>query len=213
MDIQMPEMNGFEATSAIREKEKASGRHIPIIAMTANAMKGDREKCLQAGMDAYIAKPIRSQELFRVIEEITGSPEAQNENTAPEGDAGAAPESGGDTAGELFFDEARFRESSVSTELMQELIVIFQEDMPPMLKRIESSLAAGDADTLHEVAHSLKGLVGNFYAAPVFRVVTEFDDAARSGDLKRARELFPVLQDSVGNLESRLCAFNEKLNP
>ena len=70
MDIQMPEMDGFEATAAIRQKEKFSGRHIPIIAMTANALKGDQERCLEAGMDAYIAKPIRTKELFAAIEAI-----------------------------------------------------------------------------------------------------------------------------------------------
>ena len=70
MDIQMPEMDGFEATAIIREKEKSSGQHIPIIAMTANALKGDQERCLQAGMDAYISKPIRTKELFATIEEI-----------------------------------------------------------------------------------------------------------------------------------------------
>ena len=70
MDIQMPEMDGFEATAAIREKEKHSGQHIPIIAMTANALKGDQERCLEAGMDGYIAKPIRTKELFAAIEAI-----------------------------------------------------------------------------------------------------------------------------------------------
>ena len=70
MDIQMPEMDGFEATAAIRTEEKYSGRHIPIIAMTANALKGDQERCLEAGMDGYIAKPIRTKELFAAIETI-----------------------------------------------------------------------------------------------------------------------------------------------
>jgi len=77
MDIQMPEMDGFEATAAIREKEKFSGQHLPIIAMTANALKGDRERCLEAGLDGYIAKPIRSKELFAAIEAILGRPAAE----------------------------------------------------------------------------------------------------------------------------------------
>jgi CheY-like chemotaxis protein len=68
MDVQMPRLDGFDATRTIREREREAGGHIPIIAMTANAMKGDREKCLAAGMDDYVAKPIRSAELYKVLE-------------------------------------------------------------------------------------------------------------------------------------------------
>ncbi|MBW1706988.1 MAG: response regulator [Deltaproteobacteria bacterium] len=70
MDVQMPEMDGLEATRAIREKEKERGGHIPIVAMTAHAMKGDREKCLSAGMDDYVPKPIKADELFSVVERV-----------------------------------------------------------------------------------------------------------------------------------------------
>ena len=70
MDVQMPEMGGFEATAIIREKERAEGVRTPIVALTANAMKGDNERCLSAGMDAYLSKPIRTNELFDVIESL-----------------------------------------------------------------------------------------------------------------------------------------------
>ena len=83
MDVQMPQMNGFQATAAIREKEKTTGDHIPIIAMTGYAMKGDRQRCLDAGMDAYICKPIRSQELFEAIENFAPSAEKANHILAP----------------------------------------------------------------------------------------------------------------------------------
>jgi two-component system sensor histidine kinase/response regulator len=76
MDVQMPEMDGFEATSVIRAKEVGTDRHIPIIAMTAHAMKGDRERCLESGMDAYVAKPVRSRELKEAMENVMNSPVA-----------------------------------------------------------------------------------------------------------------------------------------
>jgi two-component system sensor histidine kinase/response regulator len=83
MDVQMPEMDGFEATAAIREKEKGHGKHLPIVALTAHAMKGDSEKCLAAGMDGYLAKPIRPQELDEILKEYLARP--MEAASAPEG--------------------------------------------------------------------------------------------------------------------------------
>ena len=86
MDVQMPEMDGMEATAAIREEEKHTGEHLPIIAMTAHSMKGDREACLSAGMDGYVSKPIRSEELFATIEEVSAR---WNSHPPPPGDSSA----------------------------------------------------------------------------------------------------------------------------
>jgi len=83
MDVQMPQMDGFQATAAIREKEKTTGIHVPIIAMTGYAMKADRQRSLDAGMDGYICKPIRSQELYEIVESFTPADTKANNDLAP----------------------------------------------------------------------------------------------------------------------------------
>jgi CheY-like chemotaxis protein len=87
MDVQMPEMDGFETTAAIRAKEKLTGLHVPIIAMTAHALKGDQERCLGAGMDAYVSKPIRTEELFKSIDDQLSASNAANKNQDLAGEA------------------------------------------------------------------------------------------------------------------------------
>jgi two-component system sensor histidine kinase/response regulator len=87
MDVQMPEMDGFEATAAIRAREESSGRHVPIVAMTAHALKGDQERCMEAGMDGYVSKPIRTNELYaaleRVVKKEVGSNDEEREDAVP----------------------------------------------------------------------------------------------------------------------------------
>jgi two-component system sensor histidine kinase/response regulator len=153
MDVQMPEMDGFEATAAIRQKEKSTGNHIPIIAMTAHAMKGDREKCLAAGMDAYISKPVHIEELLHVTEGLT-------RNRGPI-DRGAEP------APELAFadlDAALLRVEG-DEALLADLARLFCEESPKMMAAIQYGIEHKNADALERAAHSLKGSLSMF-AAP-----------------------------------------------
>jgi hypothetical protein len=107
MDVQMPEMDGFEATAAIRRAEQGTGRHLPIIALTAHAMKGDKEKCLAAGMDAYVAKPIVARDLFEAIEQVLSAEAALNSTAPTSTRDGAPPAALGVTPGDLGgFDRA-----------------------------------------------------------------------------------------------------------
>ena len=201
MDVQMPEMNGFEATTAIREAEAGTGRHTPIVAMTANAMKGDREQCIAAGMDDYVSKPVRPQELFRVLAGIGGpneDAEAVGEEAGGDRKNGPVPDT------RQVFDEARFRENTGDEELMRELIGFYQEDVDRLLEDIAEALAEEDAEKVHRAAHSLKGMVGNYCADRVLARATELDAHALSGKLDKVRDLLPDLRAEADLLRQAL---------
>jgi signal transduction histidine kinase/DNA-binding response OmpR family regulator len=132
MDVQMPEMDGFEATAAIREKEKATGTHVPIVAMTAHAMAGDRERCLAAGMDNYVSKPIRSQELFAAIAGFAPAPGSLGaENRIDKKEDGVRDES------------ALLTRPDGDTELLKELVDSFLETSSGEMQEIRDAIARG----------------------------------------------------------------------
>src|SRR4029077_6715470 len=129
MDVQMPELGGLEATQAIREKEKASGTHVPIIAMTAHAMQGDRERCLAAGMDGYIAKPLDPKKFLQTVEAVGVDGAAATAGA----DDGKGPEDSLDS-------EALLERFSGNKGLLRSLVKTFSKDCPSMMARIRSSL-------------------------------------------------------------------------
>lgn len=206
MDVQMPEMNGYEATGAIRKIEEARGGHIPIIAMTANAIEGDREKCLESGMDDYIAKPVRSEQMFKVLETYA---EGLPVGAATDDSIVVTPS--GDTVGGSGFDPEQFRNAMQDAAVMSELVDIFREDTSTMLGEISDYLAAGDAEELRRVSHALKGQIGNYFAAAAFEAAKDFDDAARAGRIDEARTLHPELLVAVESLGAELDAFQRDL--
>ena len=190
MDVQMPEMGGLEATRVIREKEKGSGHHLPIIAMTAHAMQGDREQCLEAGMDGYLAKPIDPKTFLQTVEGISarsvGSESAENEETA--GLAGALD-------GKALL--ARF---SGNRKLLRNIVKAFGEDCPRMMGRIRNALTARDAVALADSAHALKGSIGNFGDSAALETTREMEKAARQGKLDGTWELYATLEDQIASL-------------
>ena len=155
MDLQMPVMGGIDATIAIRAGEQLSGGHVRIVAMTAHAMNSDRERCLNAGMDGYLSKPINPQMLFAVIEqELDGS----------DADTDAAP-----PAAPTTFDRgALLNRLSGDAGLMTEVIRVFLRDCPTRLAAISSAVSARDAEALRAAAHALKGAAGNLSATRLF---------------------------------------------
>jgi CheY-like chemotaxis protein len=190
MDIQMPEMDGIQATEAIRREEEGTPNHIPIVAMTAHAMKGDREKCLTAGMDNYVSKPIKAQELFDVIEgSLTGFAEKKEKLSNEQIET------------EIFNKEDALAFVDGDMELLREIAELFAEDSKNQLQQIRQAIASSDAKTLERVAHTLKGAVGNF---------AKLEMMGREGDLSGAKEVLAILEKEIGRLKPALIAFCEK---
>jgi CheY-like chemotaxis protein len=194
MDVQMPEMDGLEATAAIRERERTTGGHLPIVALTAHAMKGDAERCLQAGMDAYLAKPLQPRELAAAIDGILGKPGAP----AP---AGAVPV----PAGPGVFDLARLLERvGGDKKALAELVRIFRADSPKRLALIRTAIRQGDAPALRSAAHALKGAVSNFAAPPATEAALRLQKMGNAGRLEGAEAALEQLEQEVETLLSAL---------
>jgi CheY-like chemotaxis protein len=204
MDVQMPEMNGLDATAAIRAREGATGGHVPIVAMTAHAMASDREQCLDAGMDAYVSKPLRAGDLFETIEAIaSGLDDEEARAPAP---AGGAEADVLDTATIV----ANF---GGSHRVVREVIDVFLADSGPRLAAIRQAAADNDAAGLANAAHALKGSVGLFSRGRTFEAARHIETTARAGDLPDALEAVGRLEAAVPELQARLRAVRDSLNP
>jgi two-component system, sensor histidine kinase and response regulator len=203
MDVHMPGLNGYEATARIRRLEQNTGRHVPIIAMTANAMKGDREKCLAAGMDDYISKPLRSAELFRVVEQYAQRSASQDLGQQASEAAPAAPRAKVEPPP---FNLAEFRESTGDEKLIRKLVSIFAEDSQKYLRKAEKALTAGKADPLYEAAHALKGMLGVYAAGIALKHCSELCEYAHAGDMKGAQIMLDQVKKECATLDQALTA-------
>lgn len=194
MDMEMPEMDGLAATREIRrrEAELGVGRHLPIIAMTANALAEDRQRCFAAGMDGYISKPVGMASLEAEIGRLFAE---RNVIGQPPGNAPqAAPVFDRDGVIEMLGDE----------ELFRELAVLFVADAPRHLDTLDTSLAGGDWEALTRCAHTLKGLFATFVAAPAEADARRLEQAASQGDEAGCRELVPAVRADTEALAAAL---------
>ncbi|HEV8486816.1 MAG TPA: response regulator [Blastocatellia bacterium] len=199
MDVQMPEMNGFEATAAIRQNEKATNNRIPIVAMTARAMKGDRDECLAAGMDAYVSKPMRAEALFEAIGSIV--PDVGDEN-AQESDRAwdevAAASSGPlDTKALLYSVEG-------DMEFLRSIVDEFLNRYPDQVATIRDAVARSDAETLCDAAHALKGVLAAIRARPASEAAKQLEQIGRSGELAQANSALAALHRELELLKPLL---------
>ena len=173
MDVQMPEMDGLDATRRIRQLEQGEDQHIPIIAMTAHALKGDRERCLEAGMDDYVSKPLDPPLLFKMIDRwIQTQQETQRSidnlsSSDLESNLEAVQTASEETVLDLSTALPRFgNDRSFFLEMCQDFI----EQIPTRLQEMKISFYAGDANRLSSHAHNLKGVAANFSAGPISRI-------------------------------------------
>lgn len=207
MDVQMPEMDGIEATGVIRRTETARGEHTPIVAMTAHAMKGDRERCIDAGMDDYLAKPIRPTELLSTIGRWTSSPVERQESTKPiqplqsalyshttTRDRFATPKTIVDGS-EPFNLATLLSRVENDWDLLQEMIELFLESSPSLLAEIEAGVARHDRHTVERAAHALKGAMQSISAVPAAHAALHLEEIARGNTTE-------ITDKSLSNLKS-----------
>jgi two-component system, sensor histidine kinase and response regulator len=177
MDVQMPNVDGFEAMAIIRENEVGTGEHMPIVAMTAHAMKGDRERCVEAGFDDYVSKPIHVEELFKVINRMVMHDEAPPMDEAPAMDI---------SSGVICDRAAALANLDNDTELLREIARLFVEDCPRLMAEVRDAVAANDGLRLDRAAHALKGSVAYFSAPAAFEAVIAMETISRSGTMNDA---------------------------
>jgi two-component system, sensor histidine kinase and response regulator len=189
----MPEMDGYAATATIRGRESGSTR-LPIVAMTAHAMKGDRERCLAAGMDDYLSKPLRPEELDATLERWLGAPAtAPAKPVAPEKVPTADPF-------QALVDDARMRVFRVDyPEIVPQLIELFVESTPPLLDELRAGVDSGDEESVRRAAHRLKGSCQNIGAGFMARLAADIETAATAapGELDGLDRVFQDTRDAL----------------
>ena len=204
LDLQMPEKNGLEVAAEIREQEQRIGGHLPIIALTAHAMKGDKEKCLQVGMDAYFSKPFKREEVLAAIDQLAGRFPQSPKSPAP-----TAPEAGAKVK-VLDYDSilAQYEEDP---DLLLEVIDVFREDSIKQRKRLHEALQAGDAAAFGKVAHTIKGAVSNLFAPSAQEAALRLEMIGKSGDLRDARAALQDLEAKLDRLDPELVALVQEI--
>jgi CheY-like chemotaxis protein len=207
MDVHMPNMGGFEATQRIRERELAQGmRRVPIIALTALAMSGDREKCLQSGMDGYLTKPISAADLFTALASVLTPPAVIQAEPASEPSVTALPAPDAPA-----IDVAQLRSNMDDDEdMLLDIVGAFLRDHLTQLRDLRAGLASGDDKRALRAAHTLKGLLLTLAADAAAEVALEIEQRVRAKDLAAARGLSPQLDAELARLVPELEALRSR---
>lgn len=193
MDVQMPELDGLEATRLIREHERLTGRHVPIIAMTAHALKGDRERCLDVGMDEYVAKPVRERQLLTALRNVLG-----DEVPAPPPEE--PPEEFPTADPDVIDWNGALKICAGDHALLRDLVQAFLEEQPRRTDEIRRAIDSADWELLHRAAHTIKGSMRYFGANAVFDRAFGLEQLAARKSLDGAEEIFSLLKQELAKL-------------
>ncbi len=196
MDVQMPEMDGYEATKRIRNHQSAVRNHdIPIIAMTAHAMKGDREKCLAAGMSDYISKPIDPQEIVRAMERHFKFVEKRQP---------VAPKTAKQITEQIYDKKAALSRVGGDEQILREILDIFFEDAQKELAELNAFVEQKDGDSVRRKAHALKGAAGSVGAMALFEAAFQLENAGRENDFTSVHPRFIALQEALKQFQNHV---------
>ena len=215
MDCQMPRMDGYEATKEIRRREAEAGkrstmmgrkmRHIPIIAMTAHALQGEREKCLAAGMEDYISKPVNPEELEVMLGRWIPQSAPASENPTPETDGATTTISttNGAIDHSVLTGLRKIQQKSKS-DFLERLIEVFLSEVPSKLAALREGATRGEAQALEQRAHNLKGSSASLGALHMASICGELEALAQSGDLKSVPDLLAQLNAEFDRVRQAL---------
>ncbi len=198
MDVQMPEMDGIEATAVIRAQEARTSEHVPIVAMTAHAMKGDREQCLAAGMDDYVAKPIRAEQLFATLERLLGL-------SRPAGTA--TPDATTHGEGQPVDFAAALRRMGGDPNLLKEIFQAFLDECPRLMAQLRDAMQRGDAPLVQRAAHTLKGSLHILAAADAAESAHQLELMGSQRKLAGTEQLFVDLERAIHQVNDNVAEF------
>ncbi len=197
-DVRMPEVSGLEAAAEIRRREELTGKHVPILAMTAYAMKEDRNNCLAAGMDGYVSKPVTPEELFEAIRQLVYD-DAGEKQIAPAGQ-------GSSWQGEVFDIDKAMSHVGGNSNSLDRIIGVFLDNCPRLMESIRQAIEGNNPEKLWQAVHTLKGSVSIFASDHVIDTVLELEMMAINKNLKGAAEAFAKMRARIARLEEAIAA-------
>jgi two-component system, sensor histidine kinase and response regulator len=201
MDVLMPGKDGLEATAELRKREKKSGYRTPVVAMTALAMKGDKERCLEAGMDGYLSKPVRPQELDSILESYI----AQRKSTPSERNERK------EAVSPCVDEEELLQRVDGDRAFLAELADLFRADYPEQIRNLQEGIAKGDSEKVRNTAHALKGALSNMAAKHATTLASSLEIAGESGNLSDAGRTFAELKEELLRVDKKLQAICPEL--